>query len=173
MPPQPGIARLVDDAHAAAADLADDLVTRYVRSLGQPGGRVATRVRRVVFGIRPPVEQDEQFVDVLGKALAILVDADGALVTAAQLVLGGDKIEDRAALASQLRMLAQIRFDASGGPGLDAELEIDVNQLEQQDAPGRAVGAQKISDCGLVTTPPRLLERLDQSLAAGPRRIAE
>src|SRR5262245_41281488 len=100
MAPQARLASLVNDPHAAPAELADNLIARDrgpIRLLDRSGSR-----RGGVCGLVVAAQALSQVVFMMGKADKILRHAD-ADVPPAQFILGLDQVQGRAAIARQLR----------------------------------------------------------------------
>src|SRR5262249_57942424 len=70
-------------------------------------------------------------------------------------------------------MRLHIRLEADRFAGLQPELQIHVHQLDEQSDTLGTVRIEVIADRRRLAAPPSLLERLDQPLAARPRRTAE
>jgi hypothetical protein len=137
--PQARLPRLEDDPHAAAPELPLDLVAGH----GGPGRRHCRRGFRGRAGCVPLLARQPfaQLLAVLGEAAAVLLRADAALVALAQLVLGGDQLEDCLAEGGELGVTSQVAFDPDAGAGLEPKLQIDVDQFHEQGAARGAIGA--------------------------------
>src|SRR5439155_18401245 len=68
---------------------------------------------------------------------------------------------------------AQVVLDANRLATLEPKLQVDVDQLHQQRQSFAALAAQVVLDRRRSAELPGLLERLDQPLAARPRRVAQ
>jgi hypothetical protein len=77
----------------------------------------------------------------LGEALEIFGGRQVGLAAAAQVVLGGDQVEEGGGLAGQDGEALQVGLDAHGLACLEAALQVDVDQLGQG---GRVVGRGKV-----------------------------
>src|SRR5262249_15889187 len=91
----------------------------------------------------------------------------------AEFVGDAAQLQNRAAVGGQLRMPLYIRLQADRFAGLQPELQIDVHQLDEESGALGTVGSQVIVDRRRLAAPPGFLKRLDQPLAARPRRTAE
>ena len=115
---EPDLAGLVDDAHAAAAQLAEDLVA------GDLGEGLGTRAGPICAILPAPTSTIVARATCSGSSARyrenaeVFVERGIGLATPAQPVLGGDQPENGGAVADQFRIADQVLFDPGGFPDL-------------------------------------------------------
>ena len=134
---EPELPGLVDDAHAAAAQLPEDLVAGDLGegppSAGRPAIRHLPAVALPVMVARATCSGSSPRY--LGKRPRYSSSGEVGFATPAQPVLGGDQPEHGGAVAGQFRVAGQVLLDPGGFPGLEAQLQLGVHQLDEQGLP--------------------------------------
>ena len=154
----PDLAGLVDDPHPAAAE--------FARGSRTPGA-TATSAARPARATAPGVERanraryDSSRSRYCGYPAATSSNAQPRVEPPAELVLGGDQVGGRL-VRRQFREPGQVVARPGRLPGLDPELQVDVDELDQEPVVGRVGPVQVLLQGRIAAGQPVLLEPADQ-----------
>ena len=130
---EPQLAGLVDDAHAAPAQLLQQLVA------GNRGRRAGSgQCGRGGGEALPQVLRQER------KPLGVLPGLHVRLAPAAQLALPREQVHQQSGILLQLGVAVQIAFDADRLPRLETVLQVHVYQRFEHFAPVRVLGRRQV-----------------------------
>jgi hypothetical protein len=161
----------VHHAHAAAAQLAQDLVAGDSQCLPRRrlgGDGRAKRVGRPHPLARLAGRQSAQLLLKLREAPNVFVEGHGLAQAGAELVLRGDQVEGGLAVPGQFGELPPVFFHPDRLPGLEAVFQIGVDQLDQEDVALGDGGRQVFGDDRPLAALPGVLEAFDHLFDQGP-----
>jgi hypothetical protein len=97
----------------------------------------------------------------VGEAPPVAVDPQLRLVAAALPPFGREQLDHDVRIVGQLGIILQVRFNARQVAGLEAPLQVNVDQFDQGRAPLVAIGREIVGQGGSLAALPGGLEALD------------